>query len=75
MGVADPAHQNVLLWNDTTGVYVLAPMTVVGAGGGVPEAPNNGTQYARQSLNWTPVATGSSVSPSTTPRQWTAPRR
>ena len=66
MGVPDAAHQNVLLWNDTTHVFVLAPITVVGAGGGVPEAPNDGTQYGRQSLNWTPVATGSSVSPSNT---------
>src|SRR6185369_14335940 len=58
-GIADPSHQNILLWNSITGGYVLAPVTAVGAGGAVPEAPNDGVQYGRQSLNWTPVTGGS----------------
>jgi hypothetical protein len=33
-----------------------------GGGGGIPEAPNDGVQYGRQSLAWTPVA-GSAVIP------------
>jgi hypothetical protein len=36
-----------------------------GGGGGIPEAPNDGVQYGRQSLAWTPVA-GSAVIPSGT---------
>lgn len=55
-GITDPTHQNALLWNSATNQYVLAPISVIAAGGGVPEAPNDGTQYGRQSLGWTPVA-------------------
>ena len=54
-GISDPAHQNALLWNDITQQYSLVPVTVIGSGGAVPEAPNDGVQYARQSLNWTPL--------------------
>jgi hypothetical protein len=61
-GITDAAHQNALLWNSITGRYVLAPVTVIGAGGSVPEAPADGIQYGRQSLTWTPIATGSTPS-------------
>ena len=44
-GVTDPSHQNVLLWNDVTLTYTLVPIGVAAAGGGVPEAPNDGVQY------------------------------
>ena len=71
-GVTDPAHQNALLWNSLTGQYVLAPVSVIGAGGGVPEAPNDGTQYARQSLTWTPVERNRLAIPT---RRWTVSRR
>jgi hypothetical protein len=63
-GISDPSHQNALLWNDITKVYALAPISLIGSGGSVPEAPNDGVQYGRQSLAWTPVVAGSSVSPS-----------
>ena len=56
--VTDPTHQNILLWNNITNTYVLAPVSAVGAGGAVPEAPNDGVQYGRQSLNWTPIISG-----------------
>jgi len=55
-GVTDPGHQSALLWHDITGQYTLVPLSVLVAGGGVPEAPNDGTQYGRQSLTWTPIA-------------------
>lgn len=32
-------------------------------GSGIPEAPNDGIQYARQSLTWTPVAGSSTIPP------------
>lgn len=55
-GINDPTHENVLLWNDITNQYVLVPISVVGSGGSVTEAPIDGQQYGRQSLNWTPIA-------------------
>jgi hypothetical protein len=61
-GIADPAHQNALLWNSVTNSYALAPVSLLGSGGAVPEAPNDGVQYGRQSLTWTPVVSGGSPS-------------
>jgi hypothetical protein len=66
-GIADPAHTNALLWNSATGAYVLAPVSVLGSAGTVPEAPSDGTQYGRQSNTWTPVSTGSTIPPATVP--------
>jgi hypothetical protein len=65
-GISDPAHQNALLWNSITNAYVLAPISLIGSGGAVPEAPNDGVQYARQSLAWTPVTAGGGGTPSNT---------
>ena len=62
-GIADAALQNALLWNSVTNSYVLAPISLIGSGGSVPEAPNDGVQYGRQALAWTPVTTGSAVLP------------
>jgi hypothetical protein len=64
-GIADPANTNALLWNSVTDTYVLAPVNILGSAGTVPEAPNDGTQYGRQSNTWTPVSTGSTVPPAT----------
>jgi hypothetical protein len=64
-GISDAAHSNALLWNSTTDVYTLVPVSMLAAGGAVPEAPNDGVQYGRQSLNWTPVVAGSTVLPAT----------
>lgn len=61
-GVVDPTHQNVLLWNSNTQVYTLTPISLFGGGGGIPDAPNDGVQYGRQSLAWTPVVSGGSPS-------------
>jgi hypothetical protein len=66
-GIADPAHTNALLWNSTTNAYVLAPVSVLGSAGTVPEAPSDGVQYGRQSNTWTPVSTGSTIPPATVP--------
>jgi hypothetical protein len=66
-GVADPAHTNALLWNSATDTYVLAPVSVLGSAGTVPEAPSDGVQYGRQSNTWTPVSTGSTIPPATVP--------
>ena len=57
-GVADALHTNALLWNSITGAYTLVPVSVLATGGAVPEAPNDGIQYGRKNLGWTPV-TGS----------------
>ena len=46
------------MWNSVTNTYVLAPATLLGGGGAVPEAPNDGTLYGRQSLAWSPVGAG-----------------
>jgi hypothetical protein len=45
--------------NDTSIATTAFVRSAVVAGGGVPEAPNDGVQYARQSLAWSPVAGGS----------------
>jgi hypothetical protein len=66
-GIADPAHTNALLWNSATNAYVLAPVSVLGSAGTVPEAPSDGVQYGRQSNTWTPVSTGSTIPPATVP--------
>jgi hypothetical protein len=63
-GISDPTHQNALLWNSITNTYVLAPVSLIGSGGSVPEAPNDGVQYGRQSLTWTPIASGGGGTPS-----------
>jgi len=63
-GVGDATHSNVLLWNDVTGTYSLVPLSVLASGGTLPEAPNDGIQYGRQSLAWTPVISGG-VAPAT----------
>jgi hypothetical protein len=60
--IPDAANQNVLLWDKLSGVYTLAPISLFGGGGGVPEAPNDGTQYGRQSLGWSPVVAGGTPS-------------
>jgi hypothetical protein len=59
--LSDPANQNALLWNDITGAYSLVPISLFG---GIPEAPNDGQQYARQSLGWSVVVSGSVILPS-----------
>ena len=58
-GISDAAHQCALLWNSLTDSYALAPVSLLGSGGAVPEAPNDGVQYGQQSLTWTPVVGGS----------------
>ena len=63
-GISDAAHQNALLWNDITKSYVLAPISLIGSGGSVPEAPNDGVQYGRQSLTWTPIVASGGGTPS-----------
>jgi hypothetical protein len=57
-GIPDPANETVLLWNTVTQQYALTPITLIGGGGGVPEAPNDGQQYGRQSSGWTLVTGG-----------------
>jgi Pectate lyase superfamily protein len=37
-GLADPAHQNALLWNNTTGQYALVPASALTGGGVTPAA-------------------------------------
>ena len=64
-GISNPTHQNALLWDDINNSYALAPISLIGSGGSVPEAPNDGVQYGRQSLSWTPVVSGSTVLPAT----------
>jgi hypothetical protein len=63
--VTDAAHQNALLWNSVTGSYTLAPMTLL-SGGSLPDAPNTGLQYGRQSLGWTQIVIPPTISPSAT---------
>lgn len=55
--ISDPVHQNALLWNSITNSYTLAPASLFGVGGSIPEAPNDGKQYGRQSLGWTQIST------------------
>jgi hypothetical protein len=57
-GVSDPTNQTVLLWNKASGAYSLTPISLFGGGGGVPEAPIDGTLYGRKNGNWTAVPTG-----------------
>jgi len=64
VGMLPPlTYQNVLLWDHIAGQYALTPISLLGSVG-VPEAPNDGVQYGRQSLGWTPVASSSGGVPS-----------
>ena len=56
--IPDLAHQNALLWNSVTGAYTLVTASTLGSGGYVPEAPNDGVQYGRIDMTWTPIAGG-----------------
>lgn len=58
VNTSDPTHQNALVWNDLTGQYTLVSIATIAAGGGVPEAPNDGVQYGRQSRAWVPASGG-----------------
>lgn len=62
---ATPAGTDFLLVSDqaASGAWKkVAISTLPGSGGTVPEAPNDGVQYGRQSLGWTPI-TGGGVTP------------
>jgi hypothetical protein len=54
----DANNQNALLWNQNTGSYSLVPVTLFGGGETIPEAPNDGRQFGRQNLAWTPITPG-----------------
>lgn len=66
----------LFLWDASLNMYVpatpelflamLGGNTSTGGGGdgsGIPEAPNDGVQYGRQSLTWTPVAGSTAIPP------------
>src|SRR5262245_62044528 len=54
-----PAGTNVLVYDPISNSYVQVPSSAMGGGGGgIPEAPNDGVQYGRQSLGWTPIVGG-----------------
>jgi hypothetical protein len=46
----------------TNGSGILSWQTPPGAGGGIPDAPLDGTQYGRQSGAWTPIVGGGGAS-------------
>jgi hypothetical protein len=48
------------LWESTQNTYrrMSVPDLQTQIGGGIPDAPNDGTQYGRQSLGWTPIVGG-----------------
>jgi hypothetical protein len=52
----------VALYESTQNTYRIISVpnlqAQIGGGGGIPEAPNDGAQYGRQSLGWTPVVSG-----------------
>jgi hypothetical protein len=50
--ILNPTNTQVLTYNGTKWVNA----TPSGGGGGIPDAPNDGTQYGRQSLGWTAIA-------------------
>ena len=52
-----------MLWNSVTGAYTLAPMALL-SGGSLPDAPNDGLQYGRQSLGWTQIVIPAAITPS-----------
>lgn len=55
-GVAPSAPVNGDIWATTTGVYArVNGVTLDMTNQGIGEAPNDGQQYARQSLNWAAV--------------------
>jgi len=54
---ADIPNSDALIFNDVTKAYVRAPMSILG-GGGIADAPNDGTLYGRKNLGWTPVTGG-----------------
>ena len=67
-GVADPTHQNALLWNNTTNQYTLVPISILAAGGGVPEAPIDGSLYGRKNASWSVVPVGGGTPSNSNPQ-------
>jgi len=64
---ASPGGGDFLLLSDqaASGSWKkLAISNLPGAAGGIPEAPNDGLQYGRQSLGWTQITGGGGASPS-----------
>ena len=66
---ASPAGTDYLIVSDTSasGAWKkVAIATLPGSSGGIPEAPNDGLQYGRQSQGWTQIAGGGGATPSNT---------
>lgn len=64
---ASPGGGDYLLISDqaASGAWKkIAISTLPGSAGGIPEAPNDGLQYGRQSLGWTQIAGGGGATPS-----------
>jgi hypothetical protein len=58
----------ILTYDTATNAYVMVPSHLLGgAVAGISDAPNDGTQYGRQSGGWTPVAGGGGGVPATIP--------
>ena len=46
-------------YSGSSGAFTSGSISSSGSGGGIPEAPNDGLQYGRQSLGWTAITSGS----------------
>lgn len=48
---------NILTYDTQTNAFVMVPSHLLGGGvSGIADAPNDGTQYGRQSAAWTPIS-------------------
>jgi hypothetical protein len=58
----------VLVWDSVAQQWITVPLSSLGgSGGGIADAPNDGVQYGRQSMGWTPITGGGSFNPASPP--------
>ena len=55
---APVAEGDILQWNDADQKFKLAQLPAGGGGGGIEEAPEDGTPYVRQDADWVSASTG-----------------
>src|SRR5262249_31056571 len=59
-----PAGTFVPVFSPSLNAYVMVPATALGGGGGIPDAPSDGSYYSRRNAAWAVAPIGISDAPS-----------